>query len=422
MNNKIMKSALGISLLFGIVQAGSCPEKTDACSKVSLEGMSIKEMKAERKLRHLDGLDARKVATAEEGTIAPDGNETSSNTTYGYDAGHSLDTGFGTGNTLVGVEVGFDVSDGDWNTFLGDNAGYSTVDGSENTFLGDYAGYSNVSGSYNIFIGNEAGSDENGSNKLYIENGATSTPLIYGEFDNQLLRVNGALEAIHESDNPTGDGLMKVLVLTGTNTNLDKGSDAGFALTNGRTGKAWNFRTTDDGDGFAATINGTGGTEFRIVNASTRYTGANLYLGSGAKCENGVWSNRSSRSSKENIQPLETQAALQAFHQLQPMTYNYKTDKTENYVGFIAEDVPELVATKTRDSLSAMDMVAVLTKVVQVHQERLEETQAKLKAAQAKITRLEAMQQRVAKMETILSNLALQMPDKDMDTVSLRTR
>jgi uncharacterized protein (DUF1499 family) len=243
---------------------------------------------------------------------------------------------------------------------------------------------------------------------LKVRNVAASNTLVIGGNDTGTEGYVGVgtdtpaypLDVLYTRDNPTGDGLMKVLVLTGTNTNLDKGSDAGFALTNGRTGKAWNFRTTDDGDGFAATINGTGGTEFRIVNASTRYTGANLYLGSGAKCENGVWSNRSSRSSKENIQPLETQAALQAFHQLQPMTYNYKTDKTENYVGFIAEDVPELVATKTRDSLSAMDMVAVLTKVVQVQEE-------KIAALEAQQTEMTALKERLVMMETILTNLAL---------------
>ncbi len=40
---------------------------------------------------------------------------------------------------------------------------------------------------------------------------------------------------------------------------------------------------------------------------------------------------------------------------------------------FIAEEVPELVATETRTELSPMDFVAVLTKVVQDQQKRLDE-------------------------------------------------
>ena len=45
-----------------------------------------------------------------------------------------------------------------------------------------------------FFIGKEAGKNETGSDRLYIENSDVSTPLIYGEFDNDLVRVNGALE------------------------------------------------------------------------------------------------------------------------------------------------------------------------------------------------------------------------------------
>jgi hypothetical protein len=42
-------------------------------------------------------------------------------------------------------------------------------------------------------------------------------------------------------------------------------------------------------------------------------------------------------------------------------------------VGFIAEDVPDLVATKDRKGLSPMDIVAVLTKVVQEQQKTAED-------------------------------------------------
>ncbi len=42
-------------------------------------------------------------------------------------------------------------------------------------------------------------------------------------------------------------------------------------------------------------------------------------------------------------------------------------------MGFIAEDVPELVANKDRKGLSPMDIVAVLTKVVQRQQKDIEE-------------------------------------------------
>jgi hypothetical protein len=55
--------------------------------------------------------------------------------------------------------------------------------------------------------------------------------------------------------------------------------------------------------------------------------------------------------------------------------YNYKESKDETYLGFIAEDVPELVATNDRKGLSPMDMVAMLTKVVQEQQKFIQQQQ-----------------------------------------------
>jgi hypothetical protein len=79
----------------------------------------------------------------------------------------------------------------------------------------------------------------------------------------------------------------------------------------------------------------------------------------------GTWNNASSRELKENIKDLTVDAAMEALAGLTPVTYNYKADKEEDHVGFIAEDVPGLVAMKDRKSLSSMDIVSVLTKVVQ---------------------------------------------------------
>jgi hypothetical protein len=58
--------------------------------------------------------------------------------------------------------------------------------------------------------------------------------------------------------------------------------------------------------------------------------------------------------------------------------FNYRSDDSETYVGFIAEDVPALVANRDRASLSPMDIVAVLTKVIQAQQARIEELERRL--------------------------------------------
>jgi hypothetical protein len=101
-----------------------------------------------------------------------------------------------------------------------------------------------------------------------------------------------------------------------------------------------------------------------------------LEMGSGARVTiGGVWTDASSREYKENIRDLSYKEATSALSLLKPSKFNYKVDKDDDYLGFIAEDVPDLVATKDRKGLSPMDIVAVLTKVVQQQQEKIEKQQ-----------------------------------------------
>ncbi len=117
---------------------------------------------------------------------------------------------------------------------------------------------------------------------------------------------------------------------------------------------------------------GAGGTpSFPLVMAS----GAHVTAG-------GVWTDASSKQYKENIANLTQEEAISALEKLNPVKFNYKVQKDEEYLGFIAEDVPDLVATKARKGLSPMDIVAVLTKVVQQHQQKIAELEARLNAGQ----------------------------------------
>ena len=115
------------------------------------------------------------------------------NTFIGSDAGY-LNTS-GNANTFVGDWAGFDNSTGAYNTFVGANAGTHNSIGINNTYVGQAAGF-NAEGSGNVFIGNGAGYyEQNGSNKLYIDNyyNLGASPLIYGEFDNRVVQINGSL-------------------------------------------------------------------------------------------------------------------------------------------------------------------------------------------------------------------------------------
>jgi len=88
---------------------------------------------------------------------------------------------------------------------------------------------------------------------------------------------------------------------------------------------------------------------------------------------NGTWNPSSSRELKENIADLTTDEAMEALVGLNPVKFNYKRDKTEPRVGFIAEDVPDLVALNGRKSLGTVDIIAVLTKVIQEQQKFIHE-------------------------------------------------
>jgi len=87
----------------------------------------------------------------------------------------------------------------------------------------------------------------------------------------------------------------------------------------------------------------------------------------------------SSRDLKENITNLSTQDALVALMRLSPVKFNYKAEKDKDlHLGFIAEDVPDLVAIPSRKGVSPMDIVAVLTKVLQEQQQMIEQLQERL--------------------------------------------
>lgn len=112
------------------------------------------------------------------------------NVALGYAALRYNVTGFR--NTIIGRRAMENDTSGDYNVVVGDVALLSNKNGSRNTALGASAGLSNK-GSGNVFLGFEAGYNEIGDNKLYIDNSSTASPLIYGEFNNNLLRVNGTL-------------------------------------------------------------------------------------------------------------------------------------------------------------------------------------------------------------------------------------
>ena len=98
-----------------------------------------------------------------------------------------------------------------------------------------------------------------------------------------------------------------------------------------------------------------------------------IHLAGGAHCFEGrEWRNGSSISCKKDVENLPLADALAALRELRPVTFKY-IDGDEARAGFIAEEVPDLLATGDRTSLSPMEIVAVLTRVVQDQQRQIQE-------------------------------------------------
>lgn len=117
-------------------------------------------------------------------------NNGSDNTAIGYQALYNNTTG--TGNLALGTGAGLRNQQGNENVLIGVDAGLGSAlhDKSNNVMIGFGAGATNE-GDGNVFLGYYAGENESGSNRLYISNSNTVSPLIFGEFDNHRVVING---------------------------------------------------------------------------------------------------------------------------------------------------------------------------------------------------------------------------------------
>ncbi len=142
-------------------------------------------------------------------------NEDNGNVIIGDNAGRDSQGG---ANIIIGNQAGLN-NNGTSNVMMGYMTGLNNV-GDYNTLLGFQAGLSN-NGSNNVFLGSEAGENATGSNKLYIENTNSDSPLIYGEFDNDLLVFNANNVGIGTG---SPDNLLHVesSILASTTPTIDK--------------------------------------------------------------------------------------------------------------------------------------------------------------------------------------------------------
>lgn len=131
----------------------------------------------------------------------------SQNTIVGVGAAYSILNS--NDNTVLGNYSAYSMLNAGANTFVGKFSAYNLTCGSSNVIIGQCAGYSQTLGCFNTLIGNNAGANittassnvmigycsgflETGSNKLYISNSCTASPLICGCFSTPSVKVNGS--------------------------------------------------------------------------------------------------------------------------------------------------------------------------------------------------------------------------------------
>lgn len=246
------------------------------------------------------------------------GSASNGNVAIGGHSGGGLFLGYD--NVMLGNDVADYLNYGNNNIAIGDYALYGTASATAysysnvsigdsslfyarnslyNVALGHFAGFYDSTGTGNIFLGDSSGYNETGSNKLYIANSSTSSPLIYGDFTGDSLRVNGQLSA---SGNIMGYGnatLSGNLSVNGTGTNSFSGlinvTKAGSQFTFGS--------AAGQGDITATTTLAVIGWGFSINNSSqyvasqnnavgmlTAYDGSTRWIANGGLTSGNVFS------------------------------------------------------------------------------------------------------------------------------------
>ncbi|MEB3283267.1 MAG: DUF6519 domain-containing protein [Lyngbya sp.] len=97
----------------------------------------------------------------------------------------------------------------------------------------------------------------------------------------------------------------------------------------------------------------------------------------------------SSNTLKEDIQDLSSQEVAAILRSLNPVKFIYKEDETQTInAGFLADNTPDLLTANDKQAIKVVDIVAVLTKVVQDNRKTLADLVKIVKKQQAEIATL----------------------------------
>ena len=187
------------------------------------------------------------------------------------------------------------------------------------------------------------------------------------------------------SDVAVGNGSLAYnATLPGKLSVYNEAAKVGLAIVGiaSQTGDYLNITSGGGAAGNIVTINSTG----NVGIGTTTPTNKLHVVGNGYFT--GTVTTGSSRSLKKDIEPLSEKEAISALQELKPIKYFYKADDKDQKLGFVAEDVPGLVAENDRKSLSSMDLATLAITVIQKQQKMIENLQKENKEIKKSVAEL----------------------------------
>ncbi|MDF1697267.1 MAG: tail fiber domain-containing protein [Saprospiraceae bacterium] len=256
------------------------------------------------------------------------GIDVTDNVAIGYNA---LNEGLGDQNVAVGVKALKKADLANNSVAIGYEAGFNDTLASNSVLIGYQAGRGSNkhAKSGNVFIGYQAGYNELASNKLYIDNSNTSSPLIEGNFLTNVLEINGAM---YTYGNTYIDGTLTLTenaTFEGSVTDFEhgnSGSSSGLVLKNSSSNDYWRMYVSSS-TGDLRLFNNANGSGSTLVGKFDQVSGA--------------YTTPSDQRLKTDVRRVES--VLPALLSTQINSYKFKAQKTEQRsIGVMAQEVKEI--------------------------------------------------------------------------------
>lgn len=352
-------------------------------------------------------------------------------------------TNYGTRSIAIGHSAGSNDTSAVDNVYIGYLSGRGTVSATDgydrmnNTMVGSYAGaFCETNG--NVFLGKDAGRNADADNQLYITNSDTDSlnTLIYGQFDNELLRINGELNIDGNYTFPTtapssgeflryngGSNLswydLDITWEFGTgNDVVYEDGDVGVGIgnpiyrldvadnvINGYVARFRNSNTTSASKGIiiqtGPNTNPTSSSYYALfLDGNGTNIGGIRGDGSGGT----MYSTTSDRRLKQNIKTFDK--GLETLSLLNPTSYQMKSNPNQDEIGFIAQELqevlPNMVGGSPSDDVNESPMTVDYGRMTPVIVAAVQEQQVIIEAQQKEI---DALKKKLNEQDDMFSQL-----------------